>query len=114
MAMRTIDADATERAAKLFHSFSDPVRLAILLELLGGERRVTDLVSLTGRSQSTVSAHLACLRGCGLVTVRPQGRQSFHALSSVDIVDFLLAAQRLLAATGEQVLLCPERLGDPS
>lgn len=110
--MPIIGVGATQRAARLFHSLSDPVRLAILLDLLEGERRVTDLVARTGRSQSTVSAHLACLRESGLVTVRPQGRQSFHALASVDIVDLLLAAQHLLAATGETVLLCPVHAGD--
>ena len=101
---------ATDRAAKLFRSLSDPIRLAILLELLEGERRVTDLVATTSRSQPTVSEHLACLRGCGLVEVRPVGRQSFYSLASPEIVDVLLAAQKLLAATGDAVLLCPVHL----
>ncbi len=106
-------SSGTDLAAKLFRGLSDPIRLAILVELLDGERRVTDLVELTGRSQATVSEHLACLRGCGLVEWRPEGRQSFYALASPEVVDVLLAAQRLLAANGDKVHLCPAHL-DPS
>lgn len=103
-------ASGTDLAAKLFRSLSDPIRLAILVELLEGERRVTDLVELTERSQPTVSEHLACLRGCGLIEMRPEGRQSFYALASPEVVDVLLAAQRLLAANGDKVQLCPAHL----
>lgn len=103
----------TDLAAKLFRSLSDPIRLALLLELLEGEKRVTDLVRVTDRSQATVSEHLACLKGCGLIDVRPEGRQSFYGLASPEVVDVLLAAQRLLAANGDQVQLCPVHL-DPS
>lgn len=105
-----ITTEATDRAARLFRSLADPIRLAILLELLEGERRVTDLVASTSRSQATVSEHLACLRGCGLVEVRPAGRQSFYSLASPEIFDVLVAAQTLLSATGDAVRLCPAHL----
>jgi DNA-binding transcriptional ArsR family regulator len=108
--MPMIAEGATDRAARLFHSLSDPTRLAILLELLEGERRVTDLVASTSRSQATVSEHLACLRGCGLVSVRPSGRQSFYSLALPEIFDVLVAAQKLLSATGDAVRLCPVHL----
>ncbi len=97
-------------AAKLFRGFSDPTRLGILLSLLDGEHRVTDLVEITGRSQATVSEHVGCLRGCGLVESRTEGRQSYYRLASPEIVEVLVAGQRLLAATGEAVRLCPVHL----
>jgi DNA-binding transcriptional ArsR family regulator len=100
-------------AARLFRGFSDPTRLAILLSLLDGEHRVTDLVEITGRSQATVSGHVACLRGCGLVDSRVEGRQSYYRLASREVVDVLVAAQRLLGATGEAVRLCPVHLEPP-
>jgi ArsR family transcriptional regulator len=84
--------------------------MAILLTLLDGERRVTDLVGATGRSQATVSEHLACLKGCGLVESRAEGRQSYHRLASAEVVEMLLAAQQLLRASGEKVRLCPAHL----
>lgn len=100
-------ASSLEAAACLFHGFSDPSRLAILRQLAVGEHRVTDLTSHVGLSQSTVSKHLACLRECGLVTSRPQGRASVYSLTHPDALDGLFAAaERLLSLTGDAVTLC--------
>ena len=94
-------------AAALFHGLSDPSRLAILQHLTLGEHRVRDLTEHLGLAQSTVSAHLACLRECGLVAGRTEGRQIFYALTRPELMDVLAAAETLLAATGSQVALCP-------
>ena len=69
-------------AAALFHGFSDPTRLAILRHLATGEHKVRELTEHLGLAQSTVSAHLACLAGCGLVASRPVGRASLYALAA--------------------------------
>jgi DNA-binding transcriptional regulator GbsR (MarR family) len=66
MAARVNDP-ALELKAKLFRGFADPSRLALLDALRQGERTVTELVAATGLSQPNASAHLACLRECGLV-----------------------------------------------
>ena len=94
-------------AVALIHGLSDPTRLAILERLTEGEARVVDLTSLLGAAQSTVSAHLACLRECGLVTGRPEGRQVFYSLTRPELMDLLASAETLLAATGNAVALCP-------
>lgn len=94
-------------AAALFHSLSDATRLAIVQHLTGGEARVVDLTERLGLAQSTVSAHLACLRDCDLVVGRPQGRQMFYSLTHPELLDLLAAAQTLLGATGSAVALCP-------
>ena len=94
-------------AACLFHGFSDPSRLAILRHLALGEHRVTDLTAHIGLAQSTVSKHLACLRDCGLVTSRPEGRASVFSLTHPEALDDLFAAaERLLIFTGDAVTLC--------
>lgn len=99
---------AMSAAACMFRSLGDPTRLAIVRHLAAGEHRVVDLTAHLGLAQSTVSAHLACLRDCGLVTSRPQGRASMWALEhSVELMELLVAAERLLAATGDAVVLCP-------
>lgn len=100
-------ADELAPAAALFRGLADPTRLAILRLLASGELRVVDLTGKLGLAQSTTSAHLACLRDCGLVTARPQGRQMFYALARADLLDLLRAAEQLLASTGEAVVLCP-------
>jgi ArsR family transcriptional regulator, cadmium/lead-responsive transcriptional repressor len=116
MAMLTIGHDASpasesaalDAAAYLFHGFGDPSRLAILQHLALGEHRVVDLTEHLGLAQSTVSKHLACLRDCGLVTSRPEGRASMFRLTQSDaLLEVLAAAERLLALTGDAVTLCP-------
>ena len=111
MAMIEIGSVATREvlapAAALFRSLADPTRLAIVRRLAAGEARVTDLVAELGLAQSTVSAHLACLRDCGLVDWRPAGRQSFYHLTRTQLMDLLASAESLLAATGQAVDLCP-------
>lgn len=102
------EATAFSTAACMFRSLGDPARLAILRHLALGEHKVVDLIAHLGLAQSTVSAHLACLRDCGLVTSRPQGRASMWSLNHAsDLLDVLSAAERLLAATGDAVALCP-------
>lgn len=97
--------------ARLFRGFADPTRLAIVLALVSGERRVADLVATVGGSQSNVSTHLACLKECGLVVDRPaERRQVFYRLASPEVVDLLLAAERLLALGGNAVALCQNPL----
>lgn len=95
-------------AASLFRSLGEPARLAILRHLAGGEHRVVELTEHLGLAQSTVSAHLACLRDCGLVASRPAGRATMWSLAHPgELVDVLASAERLLAATGDAVALCP-------
>ncbi len=92
----------------MFRSLGDPARLAILRHLALGEHRVVDLTAHLSLAQSTVSGHLACLRDCGLVTSRPQGRASIFSLTESGLLlDLLASAERLLAATGDAVTLCP-------
>lgn len=94
-------------AAALFRSLADPARLAIIRRLAAGPARVVDLTGELGLAQSTVSAHLACLRDCGLVDVRPSGRASVYSLCQPALPALLAAAEAVLAATGSAVALCP-------
>lgn len=96
-----------EAAVCLFRSLGDPARLAILRHLGLGEHRVVDLTAHLGLAQSTVSAHLACLRDCGLVGFRAVGRASVYSLAVPDeLMGLLAAAERLLGVTGDAVTLC--------
>ena len=101
-----VDQEQAERAAKLFRSLGDPTRLRLVLCLLHGEHRVVDLVAEVGLAQSTVSAHLACLRSCGLLDMRPVGRQSYYRLAH-DVQELLTATETLLSRIGYDVSLCP-------
>lgn len=100
-------------AARLFQGLADSNRLTILMALLNGERRVTDLVEIVGSSQSNVSNHLACLKGCGLVIDRPgTRRQVFYSLAHPELRELLASAEVLLAGIGHEVRLCNHPLMD--
>lgn len=92
--------------AKLFRGFADPSRLSILEALHEGERTVSDLVQATGFTQPNVSNHLSCLRDCGLVTFRQQGRFAYYSLSDKRVAKLLLLADELLADVAKGVYEC--------
>jgi DNA-binding transcriptional ArsR family regulator len=92
--------------AKLFRGFADPSRLSILEALREGERTVGDLVKTTGLTQPNVSNHLSCLRDCGLVSLRQQGRFAYYSLSDERVSQLLLLADELLADVARGVYEC--------
>lgn len=94
------DASGLAAAGSLFHGLADPTRLTILQHLTLGEHRVRDLTEHLGLAQSTVSAHLACLRDCGLVTSRAVGRASLYSLAAEpELLEVLRATDTLLKVT---------------
>lgn len=99
-AVKAWDDDRTGRAA-VFHALSEPTRLALLEHLASGEHRVRDLVKHMHLAQSTVSKHLSCLRDCGLVQMRSEGRASWFSLAQPRLLKKVLkAADYLAAASG--------------
>jgi ArsR family transcriptional regulator, cadmium/lead-responsive transcriptional repressor len=96
----------TQLRAVLFHGLADHSRLAILRELEHGERRVGDLVSTSGLTQSNVSKHLACLWECGLVERERRGREIHYRLVA-GIAELLASTDAVLATVGERVRACP-------
>jgi len=103
---RAVSAVEIGLAAKLFAGFSDRTRLAILVELSAGERRVTDLVKALAGSQGNISGHLSCLKECGLVRDRPEGRQVFYRIALAEVLEVLRGGEALLAITRRAVQLC--------
>ena len=77
------------------------------MQLADRERRVADLVEAIGCSQGNVSGHLACLKDCGLVTDRPQGRQVFYRIAAPEVIQVLRAAEAVVALSGDRIDLCP-------
>ena len=111
--LRPSERTDIELASRLFRSLGDPMRLAIIEILAGGEHRVTDLVQRLDSSQPNVSGHLACLKDCGLVTDRPQGRAVYYRLAHKELFDLLRAGEALLSRTGDDIALCPNLMWDP-
>ena len=95
-----------EIQAKLFRGFSDPSRLSILEALREGALTVTEIVEVTGLTQSNVSNHLACLRDCGLVVTEQEGRFVYYQLSDKRVGKLLNLADELLADVAKGVYEC--------
>lgn len=78
---------------------ADPLRWQLVRELARSDRRVNELMSLSGKPQNLVSYHLRALRSAGLVSARrssADGRDSYYR---VDLERF----SRLLCAAGAAV-----------
>lgn len=98
-----MDRQGVAAPAALFHALSEPTRLALLEHLSSGEHRVRDLVEHMGLAQSTVSVHLACLRDCGLVAVRAEGRASWWSLADPQRLGELLDSADALLHAAEEI-----------
>ncbi len=80
-----------EVLARFGHALSDPTRSRLLLALREAPGYPAELAELLGVSRQSLSNHLACLRGCGLVVASPEGRRTRYEL----------ADQRLAHALGD-------------
>ncbi len=91
---------------KFFRALGDPTRLQILQAVMEGEKNVTALVELTGAPQGRVSSHLACLRWCGYVFTRKEGRQVFYRVNDRRVTKLLKLASGLVADNCERIRSC--------
>ena len=84
--------------ARFGHALSDPTRARVLLSLRTGPGYPSELAATLGVSRQSLSNHLACLRGCGLVVAEPDGRRTRYELADPrlghaldDLMDAVLA-----------------------
>lgn len=74
-----LKANAASMAGRL-KLMSHPERLLMLCRMDEGEVSVSELIELTGLSQSSVSQHLAMLREEGVVSIRAEAQTRFYSL----------------------------------
>jgi DNA-binding transcriptional ArsR family regulator len=67
--------------ARFGHALSDPTRARLLLALREAPGYPAELAELLAVSRQSLSNHLACLRGCGLVVAAPEGRRTRYDLA---------------------------------
>jgi DNA-binding transcriptional ArsR family regulator len=98
---------ATDLVAKYFRGLGDPSRLRIL-ELLRTEEELSvgELVERLGLPQPKVSNHLACLRWCGFIDARREGRTVYNRIADPRVAAMLDLAESLLADNAEHVAAC--------
>ena len=75
--------------AKFGYALSDPTRARVLLALRSGPNYPAVLADILGVSRQSMSNHLTCLRGCGLVVATPEGRKSRYELADTRLAHAL-------------------------
>ncbi len=92
--------------ARFFKGLGDPVRLRILEFLDGGERSVGDIVEFLEMPQNKVSMHLGCLRWCGYVNTRREGRFIFYSLGDARVTQIVRLARDMLHGSEVYLMTC--------
>lgn len=95
-----------ELDAKFFRGLGDPTRVLILEHLLAGEKHVGDVVGSLNIPQSSVSMHLACLRWCGYVSTRKDGRYVYYQVTDPRVREIIRLARGIIADNAQAILAC--------
>jgi DNA-binding transcriptional ArsR family regulator len=107
--MTTADAQLAQRLevqGRFFQVLSDPTRLKIIHLLLDGEKHVSELVAAVGLSQGRVSNHLSCLRWCGYVETRREGKRIYYRIADPRIPQILRLADAITAEQAAKLVSC--------
>ena len=105
----TFDVSGADLYARFFRALGDPTRvrlLRLLLDALAGECSVGELVAALDAPQSRVSTHLGCLRWCGLVQSRREGKQVYYRVADSRVRELLGLAGMLVHDHAAGVASC--------
>ena len=92
-------ATSLDALARFGHALSDPTRARILMALLEAPAYPADLAVELGVTRQSMSNHLTCLRGCGLVVAAPEGRRSRYELADSRLGHALLDLHEVVLVT---------------
>jgi DNA-binding transcriptional ArsR family regulator len=95
-----------ELLPKFFKALCDPTRIRIIQLLLEKELNVTGLIANLGISQSSVSNHLACLKWCGFVTSRKEGKNIYYQVTDKRVQKIIHLASQVIAENAEHIYAC--------
>ena len=100
-----------EVLARFGAALSDPTRARVLLALREAPAYPADLADLPRVSRQSLSNHLTCLRGCGLVVAIPEGRRVRYELADhrlrhalTDLLGVVLAVDERYCSAEDQTL----------
>ncbi|WP_420540612.1 ArsR/SmtB family transcription factor [Paenibacillus kyungheensis] len=93
---------------KFIRGFSDKTRLQILDCLLEEEKTVSQIVNAIKGNQSNISQHLSCLKGCGIITGRQEGKYVYYQLANQKIKLLLTMFDEALEEVESKVACCEQ------
>jgi len=86
-----------EARARIIKAMAHPTRLFLVDELAkNGERCVCELTEMVGADMSTVSRHLAILKGAGIVEDERRGAQVYYRLHVRCVLNFFECVESVM------------------
>ncbi|MGL4009806.1 ArsR/SmtB family transcription factor [Staphylococcus nepalensis] len=98
--------DNIELKAHFTHGLSNKARLTILELLKSNEMTVSEIVEKSKISQSSISQHLSCLKGCGLVSSRQEGKYVYYQIKDNQILELLKLIDSVVEDTEGDIDSC--------
>ncbi|NCT39832.1 winged helix-turn-helix transcriptional regulator [Bacillus sp. EB93] len=105
--MQNLDIDLK---VKLIHGFSNKTRIQILESIKDQEKTVSQIVEELNGNQSNISQHLACLKGCGIIVGRNEGKYSYYSLRNQQIQELLTMFDVVLQDVQNNVACCERHI----
>lgn len=95
---------------KFLRGFADKTRIQILESIKESEKTVSEIVEELKSSQSNVSQHLACLKGCGIIVGRQEGKYIYYSLRNQQVCDLLSMFDIVLEDVQNDVASCERHM----
>jgi DNA-binding transcriptional ArsR family regulator len=101
--LQEIDMDTK---VKFLQGFANKMRIQILDCIKEEEKTVSEIIKDLDGSQSSISQHISCLKGCGLIVGRQEGKYIYYSLSNQKVRDLLTMFDEVLEEVENDVACC--------
>ena len=106
-ATATIEYDLeVDLVTRFFQVLADPTRVRTVELLLEGEKNVSELVRCLGVPQARVSSHLGCLRWCGYIGTRREGKFIYYRVTDPRVSELMHLARTIMADNAQAITSC--------
>jgi DNA-binding transcriptional ArsR family regulator len=105
-------SSAADLTARFFSGLADPTRLSIVELLLDRPLTVGAIVSRLGLRQARVSNALVCLKWCGYVEARREGRYVWYAMTDPRIRELVGLARAVMSDHAAAIACCTRLAGE--
>lgn len=95
---------------KFLRGFADKTRIQILDSIKDQEKAVSQIVDDLNGNQSNISQHLACLKGCGLIVGRQEGKYVYYSLRNEQVRDLLMMINTVFEDVQNDVACCERHI----
>lgn len=95
---------------KFLRGFADKTRIQILECIKDKEKTVSQIVAEVQGNQSNISQHIACLKGCGMILGRQEGKYMYYSLRNEHIRELLLMFDTVLEEVQNDIACCEQHV----